>query len=48
MEFIKYALSLVLGYLFGSVCVAVLFTRYKYREDVRDNGSGNAGATNVA
>ena len=48
MEIIKYALSLIIGYLFGSVCVAVLFTRYKYREDVRDNGSGNAGATNVA
>ena len=48
MDMIKYALSLIIGYLFGSVCVAVLFTRYKYREDVRNNGSGNAGATNVA
>lgn len=48
MEIIKHILSLVIGYLFGSVCVAVLFTRYKFREDVRNNGSGNAGATNVA
>lgn len=37
----------VLGYLLGSVSVAVLITR-RLGKDVRDAGSGNAGATNVA
>ena len=36
------------GYLLGSVSVAVLLTREKYGGDVREKGSGNAGATNVA
>ncbi len=48
MDIIKHVLSLIIGYLFGSICVAVLLTRHQFREDVRDNGSGNAGATNVA
>ena len=40
-------LSLVGGYLLGSVSVAIVLTRRK-GGDVRDKGSGNAGATNVA
>ncbi len=40
-------LSLVGGYLLGSISVAIVLTRRK-GGDVRDKGSGNAGATNVA
>lgn len=39
---------LVLGYLSGSVPFGVLLTRAFTSRDVRDHGSGNIGATNVA
>ena len=45
---LRYILSVVVGYLCGSVSVAVLMTKRKYGTDVRTAGSGNAGATNVA
>lgn len=45
---LKYILCVIIGYLLGSVSVAVLMTRKKYGTDVRSAGSGNAGATNVA
>ncbi len=45
---LKYALVAVIAYLLGSVSVAVLLTRDALGSDVRKQGSGNAGATNVA
>lgn len=48
MEILLVALSAVCGYLLGSVSMAVLLTKLKYSKDVRSEGSGNAGATNVA
>lgn len=45
---LTYLLPALLGYLFGSVSVAVLLTKKKFGRDVRCSGSGNAGATNVA
>lgn len=39
---------LVIGYLLGSVSVAVLLSKGVFHMDVRKEGSGNAGATNVA
>lgn len=36
------------GYLFGSFSVSVLISKFVLRDDVREHGSGNAGATNVA
>ncbi|MCR4772197.1 MAG: glycerol-3-phosphate 1-O-acyltransferase PlsY [Oscillospiraceae bacterium] len=42
------ALAAVMGYLIGSVSVAVIYSKIIYRRDVRTQGSGNAGATNVA
>ena len=35
------------GYLCGSVNSAIILTRFVYKEDIRQKGSGNAGMTNV-
>ena len=40
-------LSVVLAYLIGSINFAVIFSKLFTKKDVRDFGSGNAGATNV-
>lgn len=37
----------IIGYLLGSVNAAVVLTKTFFRKDVRNEGSGNAGATNV-
>lgn len=37
-----------LAYLLGSISFAVLLVRLRYGKDIRGEGSGNAGATNVA
>lgn len=44
----KIAASAIAGYLLGSLSAAILLTRRKFGADVRGQGSGNAGATNVA
>lgn len=48
MTAVYYALSCVLGYLLGSISIAILISRHVFHQDVRQSGSGNAGATNVA
>ncbi|MGH9316913.1 MAG: glycerol-3-phosphate acyltransferase, partial [Thermoanaerobaculia bacterium] len=40
-------LLLPAGYLLGSISFAVLLVRWRYGKDIRTEGSGNAGATNV-
>ena len=40
-------LAAVIGYLLGSISFAILITRLFSGKDIRDFGSGNAGATNV-
>jgi len=45
---IKIILCAVVGYLLGSISVAVLLCRALKHEDVRTQGSCNAGSTNVA
>lgn len=43
-----WAVWLSVGYLAGSIPFGVLVTRWKTGKDVRQHGSGNIGATNVA
>ena len=34
-------------YLLGSIPTGVWYSRLRYRQDVRQTGSGNSGATNI-
>ena len=40
--------AVLAGYLLGSVNFSILITRFLFGKDIRDGGSGNAGATNTA
>lgn len=40
-------LALFMGYLLGSVSFSIIITKLFQKRDIRDFGSGNAGATNV-
>ncbi len=40
-------ISVAVGYLIGSLNFSIILTRLIRREDIRSQGSGNAGATNV-
>lgn len=44
----KLLLCAVAGYLLGSISVSILVTKYIFHADLRQQGSGNAGATNAA
>lgn len=39
--------SMLIPYLLGSINSAVIISRVRYRDDVRNHGSGNAGMTNM-
>ncbi len=41
-------ISMVVGYLFGSIPFALIIGKIFYKTDVREYGSGNLGSTNVA
>ena len=45
---VMYCLIAVAAYLLGSISSSVLLSILLFRSDVRMQGSGNAGATNVA
>jgi len=47
LDTIGYIGLAVLGYLVGSFPSGVVLSKYKFRIDVREMGSGNIGATNV-
>ena len=48
LGFFAYVIAAVIAYLLGSVSVSVILTKLVFHNDVRSQGSGNAGATNVA
>ena len=48
MNFLIYAVIVIAGYLLGSINPGIVYIWHKYHVDVRTEGSGNAGATNVA
>ena len=48
MTWLYVCLSIIIGYLFGSINVSVILSKYFFKGDVRNFGSGNAGATNIA
>ena len=39
--------SAIIGYLLGSISSAVILSKLVSGKDIRDEGSGNAGATNM-
>ncbi|NLY17466.1 MAG: glycerol-3-phosphate acyltransferase, partial [Clostridiaceae bacterium] len=43
----KVILSVVIGYLLGSLNASLIIGKIFYKKDVRELGSGNAGATNT-
>ncbi|MBE6683841.1 MAG: glycerol-3-phosphate 1-O-acyltransferase PlsY [Ruminococcaceae bacterium] len=42
-----WVLCAVIAYLLGSLNSAIIVSRYKYKQDIRSFGSGNAGLTNM-
>ena len=48
MDIFLVVLSTVIGYLIGSISMSVLLSKLIYKGDVRNYGSHNAGATNMA
>lgn len=44
---IGYILSAAAAYLLGSLSFGILFSKVKYKKDIRDFGSNNAGASNT-
>jgi len=47
-QILIFASIAVAAYLIGSICMSIIITKYIFKDDVRNHGSGNAGATNVA
>lgn len=48
MEYAIYAGIALVAYLLGSISSSIVLSKIMFRADVRKQGSGNAGATNVA
>lgn len=47
MEYLQLIVGLLIAYLLGSIPTAVWVGKWFYNVDIRDEGSGNAGATNT-
>lgn len=44
---LKYLIAAIIGYSFGIIQTGFLLGKIIYKKDIRDHGSGNAGASNV-
>lgn len=40
-------ICLIVGYLFGCIQISIIIGKVKFNTDIREHGSGNAGATNA-
>ena len=47
MDWIRFAIALVLAYMFGSIPVGYLVIWFSKRQDIREHGSGRTGGTNA-
>ena len=47
LSLIAYVSVAVIAYLLGSLNSAIIVSRYKFKQDIRSFGSGNAGLTNM-
>jgi len=47
MHIVPYLIVAVISYMIGNIQCAVLLSKWKYKDDVRNHGSGNAGSTNM-
>lgn len=47
MNVLYYIAAAAAAYLIGNIQTAVIISRLKYKDDVRNHGSGNAGSTNM-
>lgn len=47
MHMFPYILSAVIAYLLGSLSFGIILSKVKYKKDIRDYGSNNAGMTNT-
>lgn len=47
MTYLYYLLTIVIGYLIGSLNFSIIIGKIFYKTDVREHGSKNAGATNT-
>ena len=48
MDILRYIVTAITGYIMGSVSFSILISKLFHKTDIRDCGSGNAGATNMA
>ena len=46
-ENVKLVLTLIIGYLLGSISTGVIVSRVFGHKDIRSEGSGNSGTTNM-
>lgn len=47
IKVLSYAIAVIVPYLLGGINFAVIFSKNLYKEDIREEGSGNAGTTNM-
>ncbi len=46
-DYIYYILFSIISYLVGSISFGIIYSKLKYKDDIRNYGSGNSGMTNT-
>ncbi len=47
MQYVWWAVCAVIAYFLGNIQIAVLISKFKFQDDIREHGSRNAGSTNM-